>query len=205
MSPQYLIKLRNGAQLEVQNTQTLLYSGDWLIFHNGDEGAPVLALPRTDVAYVLQPALVTPVEASPRWSGTGDRSGAISSLKALLLSLFQSVELRAFLHLHLGDDGLEVVQSLPASGSSADADAYAAAVALDQRGLLHEEFFEALVAVRPRRAHEIRSMQTEMLSIIERFSRFIGLLTFDTQAPPGRNRPSRSSFRPRLWARPCFN
>lgn len=202
MSHKYLIKLRSGTQLELHEAQTLLYAGNWLIFHNGDEGAPVLALPRADVAYVLQPALVTLIEVLPRRNGTGDRACAMSSLKSLLLCLFQSMELRAFLHLHLGHDGLDVVQSLPASGSSADADAYAAVVALDHRGLLHEGFFDALVSVRPRREQEIRFMQREILSIIGSLLRLMGFMRLATQVPLGQERPA---SQPGVWAQTCFN
>ncbi len=90
---------------------------------------------------------------------TLSRPVALRTLHRLLLSLFQAEELRRLLQVYCTDEGISVAQYLPTGDQSADALAGAALVALEQRGFIDKNFFDALVFERPRRAHEIRAVQ----------------------------------------------
>ena len=84
-------------------------------------------------------------------------------LNELLLSLFSADELRRFLCLNLGTEGRELVQALPGQTASAATIVYEAVQALERRGLIGDEFFDALVAERPRREGDIRRVQEGFL------------------------------------------
>jgi hypothetical protein len=88
--------------------------------------------------------------------------GRLSRLNRLLLSLYDGDELRRFLVLGLGAEGMAIEQALPGSGASTAVLVYETVQALERRGLINDEFFATVIADRPRREKMVRRVQRDL-------------------------------------------
>ncbi len=75
-------------------------------------------------------------------------------LETMILSMFELHEIQRLVRF-LGPDGKDVVQSLPDVSVGMKRWTHAAVEALDNRGLIDEEFFKRILHERPKRASEI--------------------------------------------------
>lgn len=76
-----------------------------------------------------------------------------------MVDLFDTEEIRIFVHLETGEWGKKLLHELPGCEVTRKKMAYKAVVKLEDWGLFDDEIYDALVRERPGREADIRSVQ----------------------------------------------